>query len=197
MTPMVNEESGFLDGFEPVLIETVIPEGSVEGFDEGILHGFAGLDVMKMDVGSLSPKVDGLAGKLGTVVGGDGFGQATSDCELFQDINDGSTANGGIDVESQTLTGKVVNQSKAAEPATGGELVMDEVHGPALIGALRLWQWHPGNGRQLLAVFTTQGESFLTVKTFGSLVIDDQPLGFEHIMEDRGAPSWFERRPVA
>jgi hypothetical protein len=61
--------------------EAVVAEGAVEGFDEGVLGGFARLDVMEMDMGGLSSEVDGLAGELWAVVGGDGFGQAAGDGE--------------------------------------------------------------------------------------------------------------------
>ena len=185
MTPVVDEEAGFVDGVEPMLIEAVITKGAVKGFNESILHGLTGLDVMKMNMSSLCPKVDSLAGELRSVVGGDGLWQTTSEGKLFQDINDGSATDGGIDMESQALTGKVVHQGEAPKAATGGKLVMNEVHGPALIGAMRLRQRHTGNGWQLLAVFTAQGKPFLSVDAFGSLVVDDQPLRFEHIVEDR------------
>ena len=28
-------------------------------------------------------------------------------------------------------------------------------------------------------------------------MIDDEPFGFQHIVKDRGAPTWLESRPVA
>ena len=75
VAPVIDEEASFGQGTEPMLVETVITEGAVEAFDEGILHGFAGLDVVKGDVVGLSPEMESAAGKLGAVIGGDDGGQ--------------------------------------------------------------------------------------------------------------------------
>jgi hypothetical protein len=45
--PMFDEQAGFGEGAEPMLVKAVVAEGAVEAFDKGVLHGFAGLDVMK------------------------------------------------------------------------------------------------------------------------------------------------------
>jgi hypothetical protein len=42
-----------------------------------------------------------------------------------------------------------------------------------------------------------QGESFLAIEALGAFVIDDETFGFEHIVKDRGTPTWLERRPGA
>jgi hypothetical protein len=137
VSPVVDEEAGFVDGIEPVLVKAVIAEGAVEGFNEGILHGFAGLDVMKMNASSLCPKEDGLAGELRAIVGGDDFWKAASEGEFFQDINDSNAADGSIDMESQALAGEVIHQGQATKATASGKLVMNEVHGPAFIWALK------------------------------------------------------------
>lgn len=46
VAPVVDEEASFGEGTEPVLVQTVVAEGAVEAFDEGVLHGFAWLDVV-------------------------------------------------------------------------------------------------------------------------------------------------------
>ena len=59
VAPVVDEETCFGERAEPVLVEAVIAEGAVEGFDEGVLHGFAWLDVVKGDTGGLRPEMQG------------------------------------------------------------------------------------------------------------------------------------------
>ena len=174
-----------------MLIEAVIAEGAVEGFDEGVLGGFARLDVMEMDMGGLRPEVDGFAGELGAVVGGDGLWQATGAGESLKQTDDGSATDGSIGMECKALAGEVIDQSEAAEASAISKLVMNEIHAPALIGGGGLRQRDTGDGRQLAAEFATQGEAFLTVKTLGAFVVDDHTLGLEHIVEDRRAPARF------
>jgi len=96
LTPVVDEQACFGQGREPVLVEAVVTEGAVEGFDESVLHGFAGLDVVDGDTCGLSPEVEGATGELGAIVGGDGGGQAAGGGELLEDGDDGRATDGSI-----------------------------------------------------------------------------------------------------
>lgn len=130
---VVDQEARFGERTESVLVEAVVAEGAVEGFDEGILQWFAGLDVVEGDAGSLSPEMEIATGKLGAVVGGDDGGQTARAGELIEDGNDGGPADEGIYVESQALAREVIDEGEATEAASAGELVMDEDHAPALV----------------------------------------------------------------
>ncbi len=180
-----------------MLVEAIVAKGAIEAFDESILHGFAGLDVVDEDTSGLSPQMKGTTGKLWTVVGGDRGGQAAGGSKLIEDGDDGGAADGSIDMQSQALASEVIDQSQSAEAATVGELVVDEIHAPALVGSGWLRQRHACNSGQLPAAFTTQGEALLAVKTLGALVILDEALGFEDIVEDGSAPAWLEGGPMA
>lgn len=46
VAPVFDEDASFGRGTEPMLVVTVITEAAVEPLDEGILHGFAWLDVV-------------------------------------------------------------------------------------------------------------------------------------------------------
>ncbi len=72
MTPVIDKETGFFEGTEPVLVEAVIAEGAVERLDEGVLDGLTGLDVIEVNLAPLSPEVKRLARELRAVVTGDG-----------------------------------------------------------------------------------------------------------------------------
>ena len=196
-TPVFDEKAGLGQRAKPVLVEAVIAEGAVEALDEGILHGFTRLDVMKGDPGALSPEVKGFAGKLGTVIDGDSLGQLAGESQALQDGNDRCPADRGVDMDGQALSGEVIDEGKTAEAAAGGELVVDEIHRPALIGFLGCRERHAGHCRQLPTTFAPQGKSFLSIDTFGALVIDDQTFGLEDIVQDGSAPARFESRPVA
>ena len=124
-------------------------------------------------------------------------GSAARCGELIEDGDDGGAADGGIDVKRQALAGEVIDQREAAEAATAGELVMDEVHAPALVGSGWLRQRDASDGREFAAVFATQGKALLTINALGALVILDQPLGLEDIVKDRRTPARLEGRPMA
>ena len=138
--PVVDEEACFCDGMEPVLVEAIVAEGAVEAFDEGVLHGFAGLDVVEVDVIALSPEMQRFAGELGAVVGSDGVGKAVGLGERIEHGSHRRTADGGIHVQGQALTGEVVHERQAAKAASAGKLVVNEIHAPALVGHGGLWQ---------------------------------------------------------
>ena len=193
---MFDEQAGFGEGAEPMLVKAVVAEGAVEAFDKGVLHGSAGLDVMKGNPGALSPEVKGLAGKFGAVIHGDGLWEVTAESQSLQEGNDGGTADGGINMDGQTLTGKVIDKGQAAEAAAISKLIVDEVHGPALIGSSGHKQGNAGR-TEVTDAACGAGESFLTIDALGALVIDDQAFGFEDIMKNRSAPAWFESRPMA
>ena len=73
---MLDKEPGLGDGAEPVLVEAVIAEGAVEALHESVLHGLAGLDVVKVDLVLHRPEMKGFSGELGPIVDGDGGRQA-------------------------------------------------------------------------------------------------------------------------
>lgn len=72
-----------------MLVETVIAEGAVKGFDKGILSGLAGLDMVEGDAAGLSPVMESAADKLGAVIGGDRGGLATLLDERLKPIGGG------------------------------------------------------------------------------------------------------------
>lgn len=53
---------------EPLEIQALVPQSSLETFDKSILHGPARVDVGDLDVSLICPGMDGLARKLGAVV---------------------------------------------------------------------------------------------------------------------------------
>jgi len=197
MAPVIDEQAGFFEGAEPVLVEAVIAEGAVEGLDEGVLDGLAGLDVVEVNLAPLGPEVKRLARELRPVITGDGTGRSHRVTEGIEHIGHRGSPDGGIDMERQTLAGAVIHQSQATEAPPSGKLVMDEVHGPALIGPHRSGQGNPNHGRQLPALPSAQGEPFFTVNPGRSLTVDDHPFGFEDVMKDGLPPSGLPIGPMS
>lgn len=94
------------------------------------------------------------------------------------------------------MTGAVINQGEAAEAPSPGKLVMDEVHGPALIGTHGSWQGNTRQGRQLPAPLAAQGEPFLPVDPSRALAIDNHSFGFEDVVKDGKPPSGLPLCPM-
>ena len=69
--PLINCAPGFLNGSEPVLIQTFVPELAIEALDKSILGGLSWLDKPKLYPSISGPKVHGLAGEFAAVVHGD------------------------------------------------------------------------------------------------------------------------------
>jgi len=53
MTPVIDKQTVFFEGAEPVLIEAVITEGPDEGLDEGVLDGLNWLYVIEVHLAPL------------------------------------------------------------------------------------------------------------------------------------------------
>ena len=64
LTPSRDQDTSFGQRRKPMVIETLIPEASVEAFDEGVLGGLTRLDVVEVDAVVLRPLVQGAAGEL-------------------------------------------------------------------------------------------------------------------------------------
>lgn len=69
MSPCLDLLSRICKGTEPVKVQTLVPEFSLEAFDKTILHGLAGIDMDKMDLVFLCPKEEGFRSELRTVIG--------------------------------------------------------------------------------------------------------------------------------
>jgi hypothetical protein len=154
---MFDKEFGLGEGGKPMLVKAVVAKGAIEAFNESVLHGLSRLDVMKGDARRLSPEVKGFAGQLRAIVQSDDLWQGTGQSELLKHINDGGTTDGGIDMDRQALTGKVIDDRQTTETTSTGELIVDEIHRPALVGTLWLRDWNASQGGQLLSTFCGAG----------------------------------------
>ena len=139
-----------------MLVKAVVTKGAIEAFNESVLHRLSRLDVMKGNARRLSPEVKGFAGQLRAIVQSDDLWQGTGESEFLKHINDDGTTDGGIDMDSQALTGKVIDDGQTTETTSTGELIVDEIHRPALVGTLWLRDWNASQAGQLLATFTAQ-----------------------------------------
>jgi hypothetical protein len=68
MLPVSGHAADLVEAGEDVAVEHLGSQGPIESFDVGVLGGFAGLDVDKLDAVSLCPLLEQLADQLRPVV---------------------------------------------------------------------------------------------------------------------------------
>lgn len=66
--PFFDDFAGMTVAAEQVLVETLVPQAPVEAFNEAILHGFAGCDVVPLDAAVLLPGEHDICGQFRAVV---------------------------------------------------------------------------------------------------------------------------------
>ena len=68
MSPGFGDPPGFREASEPVLIEALIPEASIEALAGAVLHRLSGLDKVVPDPPLIAPLVEDPTGELRAVV---------------------------------------------------------------------------------------------------------------------------------
>ena len=66
--PGFDDASGIIQPIEKMLIEALIAQATVEAFDEGVLGGLAGRDIVPLDLGVLDPFEDRVTGQCGASI---------------------------------------------------------------------------------------------------------------------------------
>ena len=75
-SPVFDNSSGIVQTGEPMQVQALVPELTVEAFGERVLSRLTGLDEVQGDALPSCPEEHSLAGKLRTVVANDDAGQA-------------------------------------------------------------------------------------------------------------------------
>ena len=68
VAPKGDLAAGVVQRVEDLLVQQLIAQAAVEAFDEGVLLGLAGIDVVPGDVVLVCPLQDGATGELGAVI---------------------------------------------------------------------------------------------------------------------------------
>ena len=71
VSPVFEQDLGFVEAFEGLEVEQFAAEVAVEGFDVGVLPGGSWLDVVGGDAGEAAPLFQGFGDELGAVVAAD------------------------------------------------------------------------------------------------------------------------------
>lgn len=68
MPPALDHAPGSCEALEPVPVQALVPQRTVEAFDERVLHRLAWLDVAELNAARTRPGIEDPAGELTTVV---------------------------------------------------------------------------------------------------------------------------------
>jgi hypothetical protein len=114
-------------------IQAFGPELAVEGLNEGVVGWPAGPGEVENDVALVGPKVEIARSKLCALVDPDRRWESNVAADALQDLHDVRTAKGEACLGSGAEPRKGIDDCEDADLAAGGELIVNEVHGPGLV----------------------------------------------------------------
>ena len=168
---------------EPVEVQALIPELSLEAFDKGILHGFPRIDVDNTDLALFRPREEGVCRKLRTIVGNNILRFSPCLYEPVEHPGNDLCGDRGVHMDDRALPCSNVKDREAPECPSPRGSVMNKIKGPLVIDALRNRQGDPKGKGELLSRFCPDRKGFLSVQTFCSFVVDNKTLFLEKKME--------------
>jgi len=155
-----------------VLVETFVPEATIQALDEPVLHRLARRNVVPLDLAILLPLQDCPRCQLGAVVADDHERPAAKGDERIELAGDPLAGERGVDDECQAFAGEVVDHDQHTKAPSVDQLVGDEVQAPALVRAL--WHGHrrpcperalaPATPAHRQPLFTIEPEQLLMVQ---------------------------------
>lgn len=182
MSPVIGDVFNLLDGLKEIGIENFSAIRTVEAFNEGVLSGFAWLNVMNVDVVVLAVFHEAGTGKFRTIVNTELLRLGSVFNDLLEHRDELLSAEGQSKLYPAEFAVVIINnvQNAKARPVVKG--IAHEVHAPDLIGGIRLSQRLQDPQRQPPFVRTFEMEFQGLVKAIDPLVIPGKALLAQAIM---------------
>ncbi len=127
----------FIEGREPVLVEQLVPKSGIKAFDLAILRRFSRINKVLTHAAQSSPLPRNETGEFGTVVRFDDLGKASFCGDALKDSDHPPRRERRVDLDRQTFSREVIDDSKKPNVASGAQGIVNEVHRPTLVGARR------------------------------------------------------------
>jgi len=137
VTPLFDEDLGFLEAAEDFAIEKLVPQLAVEAFAIAILPGAARLDVEGFGPHACQPAPDDLRGHLRPVIGSDVFGDTAYQHRVRHGLQDTQAIDPPGDPDRQALPSELVDQRHQPHLAAIVGLGLHKVIGPDMVAPLR------------------------------------------------------------
>lgn len=165
---------GFTDVFETdeeMLVEQLVAHRTVEALDVAVLVGLAGLDVLDRHAGRFGPLREGVAQKLGTIVGSQHLRQPAFLAQPFEDTDQSLRRDRGVDLHLQQFAIEIVDDVEEPETTAADQRVAHEVRRPDAVRQAGDIQRYPFSLGQSSLRRTTQIELHELVHPIDPLVI--------------------------
>lgn len=120
--PLLDEQSGFFETCEPLLVQTLFPKATIEAFDVPVLRGLTRVDEVQLHSIVLGPDVQFLASKLRSIVDLKQFGFTKPLSELLQHPHDALATQAGVNLNCQAAPGEDVDDIQRPRGASNENL---------------------------------------------------------------------------
>ncbi len=170
-----------------MLVQALVPETTVEAFDERVLHGAARFDERERDAVLFGPLIHHFASELRAVVAHDAGRVAARPRHAIQSGDDTFGGQRALDLNQETLPRRVVHEGEIAEAPTVGQRIADEIHAPPLVraGDRRLGD---ALERDALPWSLADVQSGFAMHALHTLAIDAQALAAQQTVQASVAP---------
>jgi hypothetical protein len=183
LSPDGGGRSSLVQRLEPLLVQALVPELSVEALDVAVLHGPAWLDQNVANTVAVRPGHEGPTGELRTVVGANGQRVATKDGRAIKQPGDVLTRDAPVHGNVHALVAEVVGHRQKFDASSIGQAVADEVHAPHLVDALGQLQRHPLRGGPLGLLALAHGQVGFAVQAIHAFVVHAGKLRAQQIVD--------------
>jgi hypothetical protein len=151
LAPRFHDAAGVDDAQEPVLVEALVAQPTVEALAVGILDRLARIDEVQGDRVLVRPLLHRPADQFGAMVKDELHRAFPLSEETGQDPDDPGAWQARIHLERQRFAGSDVNDAQQPDRASGGERIPEETECLLLIGPLGWSGATPQDGHQGLA----------------------------------------------
>src|SRR5215211_4871462 len=170
--PGLDELARVSQAEEPVLVQALVPQPSVEALHERVLDGLAGRDEVQLDARRVRPLIEHPTGQFGAIVQHQLPWGAAFAHHLSQYLDDPLPGQRGIDLDGQGLAGERVQYGEQADPSPPRQRVTHEVEAPLHIRATRPSRRSAWDSYTPLPATPTHGKSRFAVQPLHPLVVD-------------------------
>src|ERR1019366_2269705 len=171
MTPACQDAPYIIQRAEPVRVEALVAQPSVEALDMSILHRPSRLDVHQPNFPVFRPAQHATRCELWSVVRAHVLGSATLFDQPLQHTRYTSTPQAGVGLKRQALTRVRIHHAEDPHHPPGCQAINDEVHRPLLVGSdqSRRQRSIP---HQMLPLPAPNGQPFLQIQAVNALHVD-------------------------
>lgn len=175
-TPVLHEASGVRQTREPRLVETLVPQASIDARDDSVLAGLARVDQAQVDAVLDRPGVQHASGQRGTIIQDQFRRSFTLHDEAFQDGNNARSRQRTIDLDGERFPREEIPHAQQTQVATAHQRIAHEIQSPSRVGTTQ----QRGHATPFLpsprAGSAAERQVFLPIESFNPLVIADDPL---------------------